>query len=355
MELSILWFFIVGVLLVGYFVLDGFDFGVGMALPFLGKDNTDRRVVINTIGPVWDLNETWLIVAGACLFAAFPEWYATMFSGFYLALLLILVALILRGVSFEYRHQGKGTEWTRWFDQFIFWGSLLPPLLWGTAFANLIQGVPIRPLETGGWIYEGTLLTLLNPYALLGGLTLTLLCFTHGLVFIALKTEGDIRVRARALATKVGLGTVVVAAAFLLWTVVQHLDSPTGGLVILLSVLAALALVGGILSNVAGREGWAFVGNTLTITFALLAIFMALFPNLMISSIDPAFSMTIQGGASSQKTLELMTWVAVFTMPLVLAYQAWTYWVFRKRVSRAHIPADAPEGDAEATAPAAAV
>lgn len=338
MELSMLWFFIVGVLLVGYFVLDGFDFGVGMALPFLGRDDTDRRVVINTIGPVWDLNETWLIVAGACLFAAFPEWYATMFSGFYLALLLILVALILRGVSFEYRHQGTGERWTGWFDRFIFWGSLLPPLLWGVAFANLVQGVPIAPLETGGWVFEGSLLTLLNPYGLLGGVTLALLCFTHGLVFIALKTLGDMRDRARALATKVGLVTLLVAAAFLVWTVVQHLGDDNAVLVVALAALAAVALVAGIVLNALGREGWAFTANTLTIAFALLSIFMALFPNLMISSIDPAYSMSIAGAASSQKTLEFMTWVALFTLPLVLAYQAWTYWIFRKRISRAHIP-----------------
>ncbi|MBO1902899.1 cytochrome d ubiquinol oxidase subunit II [Leucobacter weissii] len=340
MDLITLWFLIVGVLLIGYFVLDGFDFGVGMALPVLGNDNTDRRLIINTIGPVWDLNETWLIVAGACLFAAFPEWYATMFSGFYLALLLILVALILRGVSFEYRHQGKGRQWTRWFDQFIFWGSLLPPLLWGTAFANLIQGLPIRPLETGGWVYEGTLLTLLNPYGLLGGITLTLLCFTHGLVFIALKTMGDMRERARTLATKAGLVALVSAAAFLVWTVLQHLGDSNAGVVILLAALAAVALVAGILFNLRGREGWAFTFNALTIAFALLTIFMALHPHLMISNIDPAYSMTIAGAASSQKTLELMTWVAAFTLPLVLAYQAWTYWIFRKRLSRAHIPSE---------------
>lgn len=342
MDLTLVWFLIVGVLLIGYFVLDGFDFGVGMALPFLGKDNVDRRVIINTIGPVWDLNETWLIVAGACLFAAFPEWYATMFSGFYLALLLILLALILRGVSFEYRHQGHGKQWTRWFDQFIFWGSLLPPLLWGTAFANLIQGLPIVPLETGGWLYEGTLLTLLNPYGLLGGITLTLLCFTHGLVFITLKTVGDMRERARSLATKVGLATVAVAAIFLFWTVLQHLNDSNVALVITFAALAAVALITAIILNVKGREGWAFTFNTMTIAFALLTIFMALHPYLMISNIDPAYSMTIAGAASSQKTLELMTWVAVFTLPLVLAYQAWTYWVFRKRVSRDHIPAEEP-------------
>lgn len=341
MDLTILWFFIVGIFLIGYFVLDGFDFGVGMSLPFLGKDNTDRRVIINTIGPVWDLNETWLIVAGASLFAAFPEWYATMFSGFYLALLLILVALILRGVSFEYRHQRKSEQWRGWFDRFIVFGSFLPPLLWGTAFANLIQGLPIELLDGGGWIYTGTLLTLLNPYALLGGLTLTLLSFTHGAVFIALKTDGDMRERARALAKKVGTITIVVAATFLVWTIVQHLSNPMLLWIIAFAALAAIALIGAWLFNIAGREGWAFTLNAGAIAFALLMIFMALFPNLMISSTDPAFTMTIEGGASSQKTLELMTWVAVFTMPLVLAYQGWTYWVFRKRVSRSSIPVEA--------------
>lgn len=341
MELTTVWFFIVGVLLIGYFVLDGFDFGVGMSLPILGRDNTDRRVIINTIGPVWDLNETWLIVAGASLFAAFPEWYATMFSGFYLALLVILVALILRGVSFEYRHLGKGVKWTRWFDQFIFWGSVVPPLLWGVAFANLAQGVPIVPMDNGGWIYEGTLLTLLNPYGLLGGFTMLLLTFTHGLVFISLKTSGDIRDRARALAKKVGLVTIVAGAAFLAWTVLQHLDSPTLWIIVFCSVIAAVSLIGAWIANAIGREGWAFTGNATAIVFALLAIFMAMFPYVMHSSVDPAYSMSIEGAASSQRTLELMTWVAVFTLPLVLAYQAWTYWVFRRRLSRESIPVDA--------------
>ena len=341
MELTTLWFFIVGIMLIGYFVLDGFDFGVGMSLPFLGRDDTDRRLLINTIGPVWDLNETWLIVAGASLFAAFPEWYATMFSGFYLALLLILVALILRGVSFEYRHQGKGKEWTRWFDQFIFWGSLLPPLLWGVAFANLAQGLPIVPLENGGWIYEGTLLTLLNPYGLLGGVTVLLITWAHGLVFISLKTAGEMRERARALASRVGIAAILAGAAFLVWTILQHLESETLWAIVASSAIAAVALIGGWLANFRGREGWAFTANAVAIVFALLAIFMALYPNLMHSSIDPAYSMSIEGAASSQKTLELMTWVAVIVLPLVLAYQAWTYWIFRKRLTRETIPAGA--------------
>lgn len=342
MTLEILWFFIVGVMLVGYFVLDGFDFGVGMSLPFVSKDDTDRRVAINTIGPVWDLNETWLIVAGASLFAAFPEWYATMFSGLYLPLLLILVALILRGVSFEYRHQGKSENWTKWFDGFIVFGSFLPPLLWGVAFANLLQGLPIEPLEGGGWIYTGTLLTLLNPYGLLGGLAVMLLCFTHGAVFLALKSDGPIRERSRALASRVGLITIVVAAAFLVWTIVQQLDNPMLPWVILMAALAAVTLIGAWVFNARGREGWAFTFNAAAIAFALLTIFMGLMPNLMVSSTDPAFSMSIVGAASSQKTLELMTWVAVIMLPIVLAYQGWTYWVFKKRITRETIPVEEP-------------
>lgn len=343
MQLEILWFFIVGIFLVGYFVLDGFDFGVGMSMPFVSKDDTDRRVVINTIGPVWDLNETWLIVAGAALFAAFPEWYATMFSGFYLALLVILVALILRGVSFEYRHQGKGESWTKWFDRFIVGGSFVPPLLWGVAFANLLQGVPLEPLAGGGWIFTGTLLTLLNPYSLLGGLVLMMLSFTHGAVFLSLKTSGKIRERSRALAQRVGAITIVLAAIFLGWTVLMQQGNPMIMWVVLMASLAAVSLIIAWVFNARGAEGLAFTFNAATIAFALLTIFMGLFPNLMISSTDPAYSMSIAGAASSQKTLELMTWVAVFTMPLVLAYQGWTYWVFKKRISRKSIPVDPAE------------
>ncbi|GMA26998.1 hypothetical protein GCM10025874_02510 [Arenivirga flava] len=185
MDLAYLWFGIVGFFFIGYFVLDGFDFGVGMSIPFLAKDDTDKRQIINTIGPIWDLNETWVIVAGACLFAAFPEWYATLFSGFYLPLLLILVALILRGVSFEYRHQKA--EWAGRFDRMIVIGSALPALLWGVAFANIVQGVALDE----GSNYTGTVLDLLNPYGLLGGLTTLVLFFTHGVVFVALKTDGE--------------------------------------------------------------------------------------------------------------------------------------------------------------------
>ncbi|MFN3707090.1 cytochrome d ubiquinol oxidase subunit II [Microcella sp.] len=334
MDLAILWFGIVGFLFIGYFVLDGFDFGVGMSMPFLAKDDTDKRILINTIGPVWDLNETWLIVAGASLFAAFPFWYATLFDGFYLALLLILLALIARGVSFEYRRLGKSPQWTSRFDLMIIVGSAVPALLWGVAFANIVQGVAID--ETG--TFTGTLLDLLNPYALLGGATTLLLFFTHGVLFAALKTDGELRARARSLATRSGIVTILVAAAFLLWTVGQHLSSPHLPVIITLAASAAVTLVGGWLANSLAREGWAFGLTAATIALAVATILAALFPYVMPSTTDPAYSLTIENASSSSYTLQIMTWVAVFMMPLVLAYQSWTYWVFRRRVTREQIP-----------------
>jgi cytochrome d ubiquinol oxidase subunit II len=332
MDLAVLWFGIIAFFFIGYFVLDGFDFGVGMSLPFLGRDETDRRVLINTIGPVWDLNETWLIVGGAALFAAFPEWYATLFSGFYLALLLILIALILRGVSFEYRHQRPESRWKKWFDGMIIVGSVVPALLWGVAFANIVQGVALDR----GFNYTGTLFDLLNGYALLGGLTTLLLFFTHGVVFVSLKTDGEIRVRARKLAARSGVLTIVVAAAFLTWTVVAHFSVA----LLVIAALAAVALVLSWILNLRGAEGWSFGFMAVTIALAVVSLFVALFPNVMPSVPNPQNSLTIANASSTDTTLSIMTWVAVIFLPLILAYQAFTYWVFRKRVTRAHIPAE---------------
>ena len=331
MALNHIWFLIVGFLFIGYFVLDGFDFGVGMSLPFLGKDDTDRRVLINTIGPVWDLNETWVLVAGASLFASFPEWYASLFSGFYLALLLILVALILRGVAFEYRGKGETTKWKRTFDWMIVVGSALPALLWGVAFANIVNGVPLNAQH----IYTGNLFTLLNLYGLLGGLTTLTVFWLHGLIFISLKTDGEIRERARLLARKVGYATTAIAASFLVWTLVTHF-SVIG---LILTGIAALALIAAQTANWINREGRAFGLMVLTIVTAVGALFAALYPNVLPSTTDPAFSLTIDNASSSQYTLTVMSWVAAVMIPFVLAYQTWTYWVFRKRISRKNIPA----------------
>ena len=330
MQLNEIWFLIVGVLFIGYFVLDGFDFGVGMAIPFISKDDIDRRVVINTIGPVWDMNETWVLVAGASLFAAFPEWYASLFSGFYLALLLMLAALILRGVAFEYRGKGETQRWKNTFDWMIFIGSAVPALLWGTAFSNIVQGVPLNEQH----IYTGNLLTLLNPYGLLGGLVTLTLFFTYGLVFITLKTDGEVRDRARALATKVGAVATLLAAGFLVWTVIAHFS----WLGLVLSGIAAVALISALLLNHFGRDGWSFVALVVTVMTAVGSLFAALFPNVLPSTTNAAFSLTIENASSTPYTLTVMTWVVVFCLPLVLAYQAWTYWVFSKRVSRKNIP-----------------
>jgi cytochrome d ubiquinol oxidase subunit II len=331
MDLPTLWFALIAFFFVGYFVLDGFDFGVGMSLPFLGRDDTDRRVLVNTIGPVWDLNETWVIVAGAALFAAFPEWYATMFSGFYLALLLILLALIVRGVSFEYRHQRPGHAWRARFDLMIVVGSAVPAFLWGVAFANVVRGVTLD----ADFDYAGTFLDLLNPYALLGGLTTLLLFFTHGVLFVALKTDGPIRARARRLAVRAGLLTIVVAGSFLVVTTLQH-----GSLAsTVLSGAAVVTILVSTVANLRGREGVAFAAMAATIALAVVSLFAALFPDVMPASNDPANSLTVANASSSTYTLTIMSWVALVFVPLVLLYQGFTYWIFRKRITRAAIPA----------------
>ena len=339
MTLPEFWFALVGFLFCGYFLLEGFDFGVGMLLPVLGRDDVDRRVMINTIGPVWDMNETWLIVAGASLFAAFPYWYATLFSGFYLPLLLILAALILRGVAFEYRGKVDEPAWRARWDVAIVVGSALPALLWGVAFANIVRGVPI---DADG-NFTGTLFTLLNPYGLLGGVAVVALCATYGAVFVALRTTGEIRGAARALAGRIGVVAVVPAAAFLVWTMLTHGDA----LVWALGLLTALALLGGLYANLKGREGWAFGLLGTTMIGVVVTLFAALYPDVMPSSTDPAYSLTIANATSTPSTLSIMSWIAVCTLPMVLAYQGWTYWVFRRRIGRGHIPTTPQHGAAQ--------
>jgi cytochrome d ubiquinol oxidase subunit II len=331
MSLPDLWFLLIGFFFIGYFVLDGFDFGVGMSLPFLSRDDTDRRVLINTIGPVWDLNETWVIVAGASLFAAFPEWYATVFSGFYLPMLFILLALILRGVSFEYRHQRPEHKWKRNFDRMIFIGSVVPAFLWGFVFANIVRGLPLD----SHFNYLGSFWALFNSYSVVGGLTTLLLFFTHGVIFVTLKTDGEIRVRARKLATQSGVATIVVAGAFLLATCVAH-GRP---LSIVLSIVAVGTILVSFIANLRGREGVAFGFMSATIAVAVASLFAALFPNVLPATNDPANTMTVLNASSAHYTLELMSWISLVFVPLILAYQGFTYWIFRKRVTRAHVTA----------------
>ncbi|OIK05824.1 cytochrome d ubiquinol oxidase subunit II [Streptomyces monashensis] len=329
MHLHDVWFVLIAVLWTGYFFLEGFDFGIGILTKLLARDRPERRVLINTIGPVWDGNEVWLLTAGGATFAAFPDWYATLFSGFYLPLLVILVCLIVRGVAFEYRAKRPEENWQRNWEHAIFWTSLIPAFLWGVAFGNIVRGVKIDQ----HFEYVGSVWDLLNPYALLGGLvTLTLFTF-HGAVFTALKTVGHIRVRARKLALRVGLVAAVVALAFLLWT--QAHSGNGRSLVALIAAVAAL--VAALAANQAGREGWSFALSGLTIVAAVAMLFLSLFPNVMPSTLNADWSLTVTNASSTPYTLKIMTWCAAIATPLVMLYQGWTYWVFRKRIGTQHI------------------
>ena len=335
MTFQTVWFLLIAVLWIGYFVLEGFDFGVGMLLPTVSKNEADRRAVLTTLGPVWDGNEVWLLVAGGATFAAFPEWYATLFSGFYLPLFLILVALIVRGVAFEYRSKYGKAQWRQRWDIAIVISSALPALLWGVAFANIVRGVPLEKASSGSIEYVGGFFNLLNPYALLGGVVTLSVFYTHGAVFLALKTAGTIRERANSIALKAGLVAAVAAVAFLVWT--NLMLAEINLIVLTLSVAVALLWVAGLAMNFKGREGWAFIFSAGTIATFVSTLFFALYPRVMPSSLGSQFDLTITNASSTDYTLKVMTVVAVVMTPLVLLYQGWTYWVFRKRVSASQI------------------
>ncbi|ROS31133.1 cytochrome d ubiquinol oxidase subunit II [Cellulomonas sp. PhB150] len=333
MELTTVWFILIAVLWTGYLVLEGFDFGVGMLLGWLPHKQDrerERRVMINTIGPVWDGNEVWLLTAGGATFAAFPEWYATLFSGFYLPLLLILLALIIRVVAFEWRGKINDDRWRAWADRALIVGSWVPAVLWGVAFANIVRGVELDADHQ----YVGGFWALLNPFALLGGATTALIFLTHGAAFLALKSAGDIRDRAASLAARLAPVTLVVAAAWAIWAQVAYSDAAWTWAAV---AVAAVALVVLVLATRTRREGLAFIASAVTIVAAVVLIFGSLFPDVM-PAFDPANSLTVTNASSTHYTLTVMTWVAVILTPVVLLYQGWTYWVFRKRVSTAHIP-----------------
>jgi len=331
MELNTLWFILIAVLYIGYFILEGFDFGVGILLPFLGKNDLKRRVIINTIGPHWDGNEVWLITAGGATFAAFPNWYATLFSGFYLPLFLILLALIVRGAAFEFRSKDDDPRWRSLWDWAIFVGSLIPAWLWGVAFTNFIKGVPIDQ----NMMYVGGFWNLLNPFALLGGLV-SLASFTLlGAIFLSMKTTGDLAGAAQETAKKL---SAPAAALLIVYVIVMYfftglLQQP-GGIPLLVLVIAVVSLLAAGYFIFQARNGWAFVMMVISVLFNASAIFFILYPRVLVSSLDAAWSLTIFNSASSPYTLKVMTTATLVLLPLVLAYQAWAYWVFRKRVSQ---------------------
>jgi cytochrome bd ubiquinol oxidase subunit II len=330
MDLNILWFILLTVLFSGFFFLEGFDYGVGMLLPFIAKTDQERRAVINTIGPVWDGNEVWMIVAGGAMFAAFPHMYATLFSGFYVALIFMLIGLIVRGVSFEFRSKRENPRWRKTWDWTIFFGSLIPALLWGVAITNLMRGVAIE----GDMNYYGGLLPLLNPYALFGGLTFLGLFIVHGASFLAIKLEGDVHKRVKALSGKLWIAALVLAVAFLIWTYLATdiLNNP-GWDGLIPAILAAVSLLayGWFLRQ--GREGLTFLSGGLVIILATVMVFSGLFPRLLISTLDPSNSLTIYNAASGPYTLKVITILTAIFLPFVLVYQGWTYWIFRKRIS----------------------
>ncbi|WP_232713546.1 cytochrome d ubiquinol oxidase subunit II [Bacillus xiapuensis] len=329
MELSELWFILVAVLFIGFFFLEGFDFGVGMAGRLLGRNDLERRIMVNTIGPFWDANEVWLLTGGGAIFAAFPHWYATMFSGYYIPFVFVLLALIGRGVAFEFRGKVEHTSWTKAWDWVIFFGSLLPPFLFGVLFSSLLRGMPIDETMT----LRAGFSDYVNVYSVTGGVTVTLLCLLHGLVFLTLRTVGDLQARARQLAQKVIFAVLAALVAFValsyretdLFTYREQVTIP----MIVLIVVCYAAVIFMLKMK---RDGWSFFFSGAGIALTIATIFVALFPRVMISSIKNTYDLTVYNAASGAYSLKVMTIVALTLLPFVLGYQIWSYYVFRKRV-----------------------
>jgi cytochrome bd ubiquinol oxidase subunit II len=346
MDLEILWFVLVAFLWSGYFLLEGFDFGVGMLLPFLPRSEQERHDMFETIGPVWDGNEVWLVTLGGATFAAFPSWYATMFSGFYLALLLVLFCLILRVISFEWRSKSDSPRWRRVWLWANAVGSFGASFVWGVALANLLHGVPIDSSGT----YTGTFWDLFNGYTVLAGIAVVLVFVFHGATFLTLRTTGELCMRAARTARRFSIVASVVGAAFLIWTVKVAVDENDKS--VFPPVLpAALAIAAFLLAAVLvfrGRSGWAFAMTGAGVVALVATLFTSLYPRVMVSSSDFGNSLTISNASSAHYTLVVLSVIAVITLPLVLLYQGWTYYVFRRRVGG---PAEAPIAAAPVVAP----
>lgn len=338
--LQVVWYLLIAVLWIGYLILEGFDYGVGMLIPFLGKTEKERRVIVNTVGPLWDGNQVWLLTAGGATFAAFPGWYATLFSGLYLPLFLILVGLIIRGVAFEYRAKNPEAAWRNTFDWMACIGSFLVTLVFGVGFANFIIGMPVANDAASPMlhVYTGGFWALFSPFALLGGVCLVALFLFHGANFLALKTKGVVHDKAKAFAKKVGIVSIVLGAAFLLW---QNLAYPSFAPV--LGWVALLAAAAGLVVSwlmVGKRDGVAFTGTTVAILFVAIGIFLRMFPNLGFDNAAATTPLDITTASSTPLTLTIMTGAAVVFVPIVLAYQAWNIWTFRKRIGTVNMPDD---------------
>ncbi|WP_303969355.1 cytochrome d ubiquinol oxidase subunit II [Sporosarcina ureae] len=330
MPLSDIWFILIGVLFTGFIFLEGFDFGVGMSTKFLARNDLEKRVVMNTIGPVWDANEVWLITAGGAMFAAFPHWYATAFSGFYLPFVVLLLAFIIRGVAFEFRNKVDSKAWVKTWDWAVFIGSILPPFLFGVFFTSLIRGLPID----GDMNMYASFTDFVNVYTVIGGVTFVLLSYLHGLLFIGLKTVDELRERANTAARKVYALTGVFLVLFIIFTYLDT-DAFTDHGAILIPLYGLAVILYGLLFFFlkTKREGLSFTMTGLVLIIVMANFFIALFPNVMISSMDSAFNMSIADAASGEYSLKIMTIVAFTMVPIVLAYTIWSYYVFRKRLT----------------------
>lgn len=331
MQLSEIWFLLIGVLFVGFMFLEGFDFGVGMSTKFLAKNDLEKRMLNQTIGPLWAANEVWLITAGGAMFAAFPHWYATLFSGYYLPFVVLLLALIARGVAFEFREKVLAERWVKTWDWSIFLGSILPPFLLGVLFTSLIKGLPI---DADMNMYAG-FFDIVNAYTVIGGLAFVTLSYLHGLMFISLKTAGSLRERARKEAQKwYAISGVVIILFTALTAVYTEAFSEKGSILIPMYTLVFL-LYGVLFSLLRNKkEVLSFTMTGIILIIITSSFFIALFPNVMISSIEMAHNITIYEAASGDYSLRVMTIVAATMIPIVLAYTIWSYYVFRKRVTK---------------------
>jgi cytochrome bd ubiquinol oxidase subunit II len=323
--LQVVWFIIIAFFWTGFFVLEGFDLGVGSLHMVVGKTDLERRVAINSIGPFWDGNEVWLIVAGAGTFAAFPLWYASMFSALYLALMLVILALIIRGVSFEYRGKSNNARWRAAWDWMLTIGSVLLPLLFGIALGDLLHGLPIN--KQGN--YTGSFFDLLTPYGIWVGLTLLALSLAHGATYLNLRTTGSVQQRARRLAGPFSSVAALFVLGFFIWT---HILSNRGVLPSPIQIVAFLLAVAAAWAVRDGYHGWAFAATTGAIAATVISLFVSLYPNVMVSSTNSAYNLTVSNSSSANYSLTVMTVVACIFAPVVLAYQGWSYYVFRARI-----------------------
>jgi cytochrome bd ubiquinol oxidase subunit II len=330
MELSELWFVLIAVLFIGFFFLEGFDFGVGMSTRLLARNQTERTIMVNTIGPFWDANEVWFLTGGGAIFAAFPQWYATMFSGYYLPLLAVLLFLIGRGVSFEFRRKIDNPRWTNVWDWVVFFGSLMPPFLLGVLFSSLLKGMPIHQdmnMTAGFTDY-------LNFYSIWGGITITLLCFLHGLNFLALKTDGTLKIRAMLVAKKVVLcvlGSLIVFVGLSVYFTDIFKVRLITEIILMVFIVVSYGLTYIFIAK--KREGISFIMSGLGLILTIASIFVGLFPRVMISSINQAFNLTVYNASSGSYSLKVMTIAAFTILPFVLGYTVWSYYIFRKRVT----------------------